>query len=83
VHSRPLLATLGIAGELIHTAGHSDDSVSLLLDTGAVFIEDLTDPQLIGPEDGDVVIASWRTLRERVAKTVHGGHGPVRAMPDL
>jgi glyoxylase-like metal-dependent hydrolase (beta-lactamase superfamily II) len=79
--SRSLLATLGIDGELIHTPGHSDDSVSLLLDTGDVFTGDLTDPQLIGPEDPEVVIASWRALRDRGAKTVHAGHGPIRAMP--
>jgi len=52
-----------------------------LLDTGEVFIGDLTDPRLIGLEDRDVVMASWRTLRDRVAKTVYAGHGPVRPMP--
>jgi endoribonuclease LACTB2 len=81
--SRALLETLGIGGELIHTPGHSDDSVSLLLDTGEVFTGDLTDPRLIGPEDPDVVVASWRALGDRGAKTVHAGHGPVRAMPDI
>jgi endoribonuclease LACTB2 len=80
---RALLGTLGIAGELIHTPGHSDDSVSLLLDTGEVFTGDLTDPRLIGPEDPGVVLASWRTLRDRGAKKVYAGHGPVRALPDI
>ena len=83
VDSRALLGTLGIGGELIHTPGHSDDSVSLLLDTGDVFTGDLTDPRLIGPEDPQLVIASWHTLRTRGAKTVHPGHGPVRAMPEI
>ncbi len=80
---RALLATLGITGELIHTPGHSDDSVTLLLETGEAFTGDLTDPRLIGPEDPDVVMASWRTLRDRGAKTVYAGHGPVRPMPDI
>jgi glyoxylase-like metal-dependent hydrolase (beta-lactamase superfamily II) len=48
---RALLATLGISAELIHTPGHSDDRVSLVLDSGEAFTGDLTDPQLIGPED--------------------------------
>jgi endoribonuclease LACTB2 len=74
---------LGIAGELIHTPGRSDDSVSLLLDTGEVFTGDLRDPRLIGPENPDVVMASWRTLRDRGAKTVYAGHRPVRPMPDI
>ena len=80
---RALLATLGITGQLIHTPGHSDDSVSLVLDTGEAFTGDLTDPTRIGPEDPDVVMASWRTLRDRGAKTVYAGHGPVRPMPDF
>jgi ribonuclease/clavin/mitogillin len=80
---RALLRRLGIAGELIHTPGHSDDSVSLLLNTGEAFTGDLTDPRLIGPEDPDVVIASWRSLRDRGAKMVYAGHGPVRAVPDI
>jgi glyoxylase-like metal-dependent hydrolase (beta-lactamase superfamily II) len=80
---RALLAGLGIAGDLIHTPGHSDDSVSLLLDTGESFTGDLTDPRLIGLEDPDVVLASWRTLRDRGAKTVYAGHGPVRTMPNI
>ena len=63
--------------EIVHTPGHSDDSVSLLLDDGPVFTGDLT-PLLIGSEDQAVVAASWRTLRERGATHVYPGHGPVR-----
>ena len=33
--SRPLLLAMGIAGEIVHTPGHSEDSVSLVLDDGA------------------------------------------------
>ena len=79
--SRAFLATRGIAGQLVHTPGHSDDSVSLLLDSGEVFTGDLTWPQMIGPEDPDVVMASWRRLRDLGATTVYAGHGPVRPMP--
>ena len=32
-----MLATLGIAGEIVHTPGHSADSVSLVLDSGIAF----------------------------------------------
>lgn len=80
--SRTFLESMGIGGELIHTPGHSEDSVSLLLDDGSVFTGDLTHPAMAGEEDVVVVAASWRTLRERGATTVHGGHGPVREMPD-
>lgn len=81
--SRTLLHRAGIAGEVLHTPGHSDDSVSLLLDDGSVFTGDLTDPTMIGLEDADVVRASWQLLRDRGATHVYAGHGPIRPMPAL
>lgn len=76
--SRSLLESIGISGEILHTPGHSDDSVSLLLDDGSAFIGDLTPPRYIGLEDPEVVYASWRLLRARGATRVYPGHGPVR-----
>lgn len=78
--SRSLLEGIGIPGEIIHTPGHSDDSVSLLLDDGSVFTGDLTHPAFIGVEDPTIVNASWQLLRERGATRVYPGHGPVRQM---
>lgn len=78
--SRAVLEQIGIAGEILPTPGHSDDSVSLLLDDGSVFTGDLTRPAFIGGEDPAVVLASWRLLRERGAARVYPGHGPVRQM---
>ena len=78
--SRPLLADIGIPGEILPTPGHSDDSVSLLLADGSVFTGDLTHPALIGQEDAAAVTASWRLLRERSATRVYPGHGPVRPL---
>lgn len=75
--SRALLEGIGIPGEILHTPGHSGDSVSLLLDDGAVFTGDLTRPNLVGMEDPAVVRASWRLLLERGARLVYPGHGPV------
>jgi glyoxylase-like metal-dependent hydrolase (beta-lactamase superfamily II) len=76
--SRALLARIGISGEILPTPGHSDDSVSLLLDDGAVFTGDLTPPTLASEDDAPLVAASWRLLRERGAACVYPGHGPVR-----
>ena len=78
--SRAFLERIGIGGEILHTPGHSDDSVSLLLDDGAVFTGDLTRPGFVGAEDAAVVEASWRLLRERGATRVYPGHGPVWQM---
>jgi ribonuclease/clavin/mitogillin len=78
--SRALLERIGIPGEIVHTPGHSDDSVSLLLNDGSVFTGDLIPLPFIGQEDPAVVSASWRTLRERGATRIYPAHGPVRQM---
>jgi ribonuclease/clavin/mitogillin len=79
--SRAVLAKIGIAGEIVHTPGHSDDSVSIVLDNGFAFTGDLTHPAMVGGEDPAVVARSWQALRERGATAVYPGHGPVRGMP--
>ena len=76
--SRAFLKGLGMDGEIVHTPGHSDDSVSLVLDTGACFTGDLTHPMFATEETADTVARSWQRLRDRGATTVHAGHGPVR-----
>lgn len=75
--SRDVLKRAGFAGEIIPTPGHSDDSVSLLLDDGSAFTGDLTPPSFISVEDGQVVRASWRRLRDAGARKIYPGHGPV------
>ncbi len=79
--SRALLAELGMAGEILHTPGHSDDSVSLLLDDGSAFTGDLTHPAFATEEQAPAIAASWRLLRDRGAARVYPGHGPIRTMP--
>lgn len=78
--SRAFLKGIGFDGELVHTPGHTDDSVSLLLDDGNVFTGDLTHPALVEEKDAEVVARSWQSLRDRGATTVHPGHGPVRQL---
>lgn len=78
--SGKVLEKIGIRAEILHTPGHSDDSVSLLLDDGSVFTGDLTPPERIGYENPEVVAASWQILREHGAKRIYPGHGPIRPM---
>ena len=78
--SHDFLARLGIPGEILSTPGHSDDSVSLLLDDGSVFTGDLP-PVALAP-DNAVVAASWRLLREHGATRVYPGHGPIRPLAE-
>ena len=79
--SRAWLAGIGLAGEVVPTPGHSDDSVSLLLDDGSAFTGDLTAPALIADDAGGrLAAASWTLLRERGARHVYPGHGPARPL---
>lgn len=77
--SRAYLAQIGIPGEILPTPGHSDDSVSLLLDDGSVFTGDLTPLDLAWGEAAGAVVTSWQLLEKKGAKRVYPGHGPVRS----
>jgi glyoxylase-like metal-dependent hydrolase (beta-lactamase superfamily II) len=79
--SRAFLTGIGIAGEIVHTPGHSDDSVTLVLDNGAAFTGDLTAETMVGTEDPEVIARSWQSLRDRRVTTIYGGHGPPRYLP--
>jgi glyoxylase-like metal-dependent hydrolase (beta-lactamase superfamily II) len=74
--SRQFLSQIGIAGEILHTPGHTDHCVSLLLDDGSAFTGDL--PPEAHAFDNPVALASWRLLREKGAARVYPGHGPIR-----
>lgn len=73
--SRAFLKRIGIDGEILHTPGHSDDSVSLVLDIGCAFTGDLTLEAMVATEDPDVVARSWQLLRDRGVTTIYAGHG--------
>ena len=78
--SRAILERIGIAGEILATPGHSDDSVSLVLDNGAACTGDLPPVALADDHARPLVAASWRLLHEHGAKHIYPGHGPVRTM---
>lgn len=78
--SRARLSAIGLAGEVIPTPGHSDDSVSLVLDDGSVFTGDLPPLAVAMPEHVETVAASWRRIRDLGATTIYPGHGPARPL---
>jgi endoribonuclease LACTB2 len=79
--SRQMLGQIGIDGEILHTPGHSEHCVSLLLDDGSVFTGDL--PPEAYAADNAVALASWRLLRTQGAKRVYPAHGPIRPMDKM
>jgi hydroxyacylglutathione hydrolase len=78
------LKGIGIDGVILHTPGHSRDSISVLLSDGSAFVGDAAMNFLrwtgvghrpIYIEDINIVYESWRKLRERGAKVIYPAHG--------
>ena len=77
---RAALRSIGIDGDLIWTPGHSDDSVSLVLDDGAAFVGDLHLPGMADESSREAVCASWRALLDGGMRIAYPGHAePVMA----
>ena len=72
--SRAFLASLGIAGEIIHTPGHSEDSVSLILDEGAAIVGDLPPYSTLAAMDDETVQNSYKNILSRGVTELHYGH---------
>ena len=80
--SRAFLAKLGIDGEVIHTPGHSDDSISLCLDSGDIFVGDLNPLYELELYSGTQIGESWNRLLERKPKTIYYGHAKKNVIED-
>jgi len=72
--SRALLSKYGIDGEVIFTPGHSDDSISLLLDSGELFVGDLNPLYELPLHEGTLVADSWEKLLSKKPKVIYYGH---------
>lgn len=78
--SRAWLEAIGLAGEMVSTPGHSDDSITLVLDEGLAFTGDLTAPGMFEGAQGDLIAQSWAKLRALNVHTIYPGHGPMRPL---
>jgi glyoxylase-like metal-dependent hydrolase (beta-lactamase superfamily II) len=72
--SRKFLAGIGVSGEIIHTPGHSDDSVTLILDEGFAFVGDLH-PVFVLPEEDTVSRQSWDKIYQHKITRIFPAHG--------
>jgi glyoxylase-like metal-dependent hydrolase (beta-lactamase superfamily II) len=72
--SRAFLQGLGFAGEFVLTPGHSDDSVTLVLDGGEAFTGDL--PLRMPDEDNLPFCQSRQKLRDMGVNRIYPSHGP-------
>jgi endoribonuclease LACTB2 len=74
-YNRSALSALGIHGALVPTPGHSDDSVTLLLDGGQAFIGDLHPPAYSTEDALETICASWKKLIDLNAQWFYPAHG--------
>lgn len=72
--SRKFLADVGISGEIIHTPGHSDDSVTLIVDEGFAFTGDLH-PVFVLPEEDTISRQNWDNIYQHNITKIFPGHG--------
>ena len=77
------LGGYGIPGRIVHTPGHSQGSITVLLDSGDAFVGDLamygwpisrTPGMPLFAEDVEAVRGSWRKLIGLGACTFHPAH---------
>ncbi|MHB1317510.1 MAG: MBL fold metallo-hydrolase [Anaerolineae bacterium] len=78
------LEAYGIPGSVLHTPGHTQGSVSILLESGEAIVGDLAMdgfPLRLSPglpvlaENREQVLESWHMLLARGAKTIYPAHG--------
>ncbi len=77
--SRKFLRSIGVAGEIILTPGHSPDSVSLITDASLAFTGDALTPASTEAAR-EQIDAVWENLRLHQVKKIYPGHGPLRQM---
>ena len=74
--SRDFLKELGIDGEVYSTPGHTDDSISLMLDSGELFVGDLNPLYELELHRGTIIEETWNMLLSKHPRKVYYGHAP-------
>lgn len=73
--SRKFFEGLGIEGEMVQTPGHTDDSVSVILDEGYGFTGDLQRFDFIEAFDDQRIKDSWKAIRDYKVTKIFPAHG--------
>ena len=73
--SRSFLQSMGIAGEIVVTPSHSDDSISLILDSKECFVGDLEPIEyLSGYENNEKLKRDWELIMRYTPKVINYAH---------
>lgn len=73
--SRAFFKSNGIDGEMIETPGHSEDSISLVIDGCCAFTGDLPMFSMAEAYNDQRFIDSWDLIRRYDVKTIYPAHG--------
>ena len=73
--SRSFLKSIGIDGELISTPGHTDDSITFIIDDTCAFTGDLPHYSDAEEYENHGIKGSWEMIKNCHIKTIYPGHG--------
>ena len=73
--SRAFLKGIGINGEIVRTPSHSQDSISLILDSGECFVGDLEPNEYLdGYENNESLQNDWKLISSYIPKVIYYAH---------
>ena len=78
--SQTFLLRLGINGEILSTPGHSEDSITLILNDGIAFTGDLPLPEFATEEAKDKVTLRWEKIRTAHSEIIYPEHGSFKRL---
>lgn len=74
--SADFLRKIGIHARILSTPGHTDDSVTLLCDSGEAFTGDLC-AEYLAVDKNSNEYTTWTLLKEANARTIYPSHGKI------
>ena len=82
--SRAFLASLGIEGEIVSTPSHSEDSITLVLDSGECFVGDLEPMEYMDSyEENKALQSDWKKVMSFSPGVIHYRHAPEKTITTM
>ena len=79
--SRNFLKRIGIDGEIVVTASHSNDSISFILDSGECFVGDLEPMEFLGGyEQNEKLENDWELIMSYAPKVIFYAHANAKIL---
>lgn len=72
--SRKFFESVGIYGMVLYTPGHSDDSISVILDNGIAIVGDLPLLYSVPAYNDEILEGSWNSILSHNVHLIYYGH---------